>query len=286
MDATIVLNNGVHMPRVGFGVYQIEDPKECQASVEAALEAGYRAIDTAALYKNERAVGAAIAASGIPRSELFITTKVWHSQTSYDGALTSFQASLDKLGLDYLDLFLIHQPFNDIYGAWRALEELYSQERTRAIGVSNFYPSRLADLIDHAEVIPAVNQVEAHVLYQQRELKAFMNEHGIVMEAWAPLARGAENIFENPVLTKIAAAHGKSVAQVILRWLMERDIVIIPKSSHAERIRENFALFDFSLSAQEMELIANLDRGKPLFGDHRELATTKRLLARHVNLDD
>ncbi|MDO4911741.1 MAG: aldo/keto reductase [Corynebacterium sp.] len=284
MNPQIELNNGVLMPRVGFGVYQIEDLAECQRSVETALEVGYRSIDTATLYKNESAVGAAIKASAVAREDLFITTKVWHSQTSYEGVMRSFEYSMEKLGLDYLDLYLIHQPFHDIFGAWRAMEELYAKGLIRAIGVSNFFPARLADILAYGDVVPAVNQVEAHVLHQQREAQAFMAEHGIRMEAWAPLARGVDDVFQHPVLLEIAKSHAKSVPQVILRWLMQRDVIIIPKSSKPERIRENFELFDFELTEDEMARIAELDRGQPAFGDHTELATAQRLLGRHVEI--
>lgn len=283
-SSSVTLSPSVELPRIGFGVYQIVDEKECESSVSDALEVGYRAIDTATLYANERSVGRAIAASGIPRDQLCVTTKVWHSQNFYEGAKLSVESSLEKLGLDYLDLVLIHQPFNDIYGAWRALEELYDSGLVRAIGVSNFYPARLADLIDHVRIKPSLNQVEAHVLYQQHEAQKYMDSVGVVMQAWAPLARAREDVFSHPVLVGIAQQYDKTVAQVILRWLLQRGIVIIPKTTHKARMVENFDIFDFNLSTEQVEAINALDAGVPLFGDHRELATAQRLLGRTVSL--
>lgn len=242
---TVTLNNGVKMPILGFGVYQIPDAEECENAVYEALSAGYRLIDTASGYLNEEAVGRAIKRSGIPREELFITTKLWIQDAGYESAKLSFAKSLKKLGLDYLDLYLIHQPFGDYYGAWRAMEELYHEGKIRAIGVSNFLPDRLMDLIVHNKVVPAVNQVETHPFFQQTDNAAFMKEQGVQIESWGPFAEGRYNLFSNEVLTGIAAKHNKSVAQVVLRWLIQRDIVAIPKSVRKERIVENFDIFNF-----------------------------------------
>lgn len=274
---TVTLNNGVKMPLLGFGVYQIPDAEECENAVYEALKAGYRLIDTAAGYLNEEAVGRAIKRSGVPREELFITTKLWIQDAGYESAKLAFAKSLRKLGLDYLDLYLIHQPFGDYYGAWRAMEELYHEGKIRAIGVSNFLPDRLMDLIVHNKVVPAVNQVETHPFLQQTDNAAFMKEQGVQIESWGPFAEGRNNLFSNEVLTGIAAKHNKSVAQVVLRWLVQRDIVAIPKSVHKERIIENFDIFDFELSADDMSQIAALDTGESLFFSHRDPEIAKRL---------
>lgn len=266
----VKLNNGVEMPILGFGVYQILDPEACEQAVYDALMAGYRSIDTAAAYENEEAVGRAIRRSGIPREELFITTKLWISDAGYESAKKAFEESMLKLGLKYLDLYLIHQPFGDVYGSWRAMEELYKEGRIRAIGVSNFYPDRLADLILHNEIAPAVNQVETHPFHQQTAAAEFMRSKGVQIESWAPFAEGRNGLFSNELLLKIAAKHGKTVAQVVLRWLIQRDVVCIPKSVHKERIAENFDVFGFELGDDDMAAIAALDRPESSFLNHRD----------------
>lgn len=280
----VTLNNGIKMPQLGFGVYQIRDPKECEKAVLDAISVGYRLIDTAASYGNEEAVGEAIRKCGVPREELFITTKLWISDTSYEGAKKAFQKSLDKLRLQYLDLYLIHQPLNDYYGAWRAMEELYQEGKVRAIGVCSFYPDRLADLISFQKVAPAVNQVEANVFFQQREAQRYMQSRNVVMEGWAPFAEGKNDLFHNETLQKIGQKHGKTVAQVVLRWLLQRGIVCIPKSVKKECMEENFAVFDFQLDKSDMEQIAALDTGKSCFFDHRDPAVVENLagLVRNV----
>lgn len=266
------LNNGVEMPMIGYGVFQVPDAKECEQGVTWALEAGYRLIDTAAAYFNEEAVGAAIAKSGIPREDLFVTTKLWIQDYGYDAARRGFEASLEKLGLDYLDLYLLHQPFNDYYGAWRALEDLYEEGRIRAIGVSNFEPVRLADLMAHNRIAPAVNQVEHHPFFQQRPLKQLAAANGVALEAWGPFAEGSHGIFENPVLAAVAEKHGKTTAQVILRWQIQEGVVAIPKSVHVNRIAENIDVFDFALDADDMAAIAALDTGRSDIVDHHDPA--------------
>lgn len=273
----VVLNNGVEMPILGFGVYQISDAEECERSVFDAIQAGYRLIDTAAAYVNEEAVGKAIKRSGVPREEFFITTKLWVQDASYEGAKAAFQKSLDRLGIDYLDLYLIHQPFGDYYGAWRAMEELYEAGKIKAIGVCNFYPDRLADLILHNKIVPAVNQIETHVFFQRTKDQALMDEHGVRIESWGPFAEGRNDMFRNTALLSIARRHNKSVAQVILRWLTQRGVVAIPKSVHKERIIENFQIFDFQLDATDLETIASLDTGKSLFLDHHDPEVAKWL---------
>lgn len=267
---TVTLNNGVAMPLLGTGVFQIPDPAECERCVADALRIGYRLIDTAASYGNEAAVGAALRGSDIPRDELFVTTKLWVQDAGYDLAKRAFEVSMRKLGLDTLDLYLIHQPYGDVHGAWRAMEELLRDGRVRAIGVSNFQPDRLVDLIIHNEVVPAVNQVETHPYCQQVDAATFMHEQGVVPESWAPFAEGKNDIFHNPVLEAVASRHRKSVAQVILRWLVQRQIPAIPKSVHPERMVENFQIFDFELDSQDMAAIATLDTGASLFFDHRD----------------
>ncbi|MFS0726031.1 aldo/keto reductase [Paenibacillus sp. 1P07SE] len=262
---TVTLNNGVKMPIIGFGVYQVPDAKQCENTVYEALTAGYRLIDTAAGYLNEEAVGHAIKRSGVPREELFITTKLWVQDAGYESAKLAFAKSLKKLQLDYLDLYLIHMPFGDYYGAWRAMEELYREGRIKAIGVSNFLPDRLMDLIAHNDIVPAVNQIETHPFQQQINSAAFMKEHGVQHQSWAPFAEGRNNLFSNDRLTEIAHKHSRSVAQVVLRWLVQRDIVVIPKSVHKERLIENFTIFDFELGAEDMTLISSLDAGESLF---------------------
>ena len=266
----VTLNNGIQMPVLGFGVYQITDPAECEQAVYDALMAGYRLIDTAAAYKNEEAVGKAVIKSGIPRDELFITTKLWIQDTGYDSTKKAFEESLKKLQTDYLDLYLIHQPFGDIYSSWRAMEDLYNEGKIRAIGVSNFLPDRLLDLILHNKITPAVNQVETHPFLQQIENAKFMKENNVQIESWAPFAEGKNNIFQNEILLSIAGKYNKSVAQTILRWLTQRDIVVIPKSVRKERIIENFDIFDFELSKEDMEKIVTLNTDQSSFFSHRD----------------
>jgi len=273
----VTLNNGVKMPIIGFGVYQVPDAEECERAVYEALMTGYRLIDTAAGYLNEEAVGRAIKRSGVTREELFITTKLWVQDASYESAKLAFAKSLKKLQLDYLDLYLIHQPFGDYYGAWRAMEELYREGKIKAIGVSNFLPDRLMDLIVHNEIVPAVNQIETHPFYQQMETTAFMKEQGVQHQSWAPFAEGRGNMFGNELLTSIAVKHNKSVAQVVLRWLVQREVVVIPKSVRKERIVENFDIFDFELSTDDMEQISTLDTRESLFLSYRDPEVAKMM---------
>ncbi|MDY8094811.1 aldo/keto reductase [Paenibacillus polymyxa] len=274
---TVTLNNGVKMPIIGFGVYQVPDAEECENAVYEALMAGYRLIDTASGYLNEEAVGRAINRSGVPREQLFITTKLWVQDAGYESAKHAFAKSLKKLQLDYLDLYLIHQPFGDYYGAWRAMEDLYREGKIRAIGVSNFLPDRLMDLIVHNEIVPAVNQIETHPFYQQTESAAFMKEHGVQHQSWAPFAEGLNNMFKNEVLLSIAEKYNKSVAQVVLRWLVQREVVVIPKSVRKERIVENFDIFDFELSADDIEQISALDTRESLFLSYRDPEVAKMM---------
>ena len=274
---TVCLNNGVQMPLEGFGVFQVPDAAQCEQAVSDALEAGYRLIDTVAAYMNEEAVGNAIRTSDIPRKDLFITTKLWVQDADYESAKKAFETSLNKLGLEYLDLYLIHQPFHDYYGAWRAMEELYKEGRIRAIGVSNFYPDRLVDLCVNAEIIPAVNQVECHPFFQQKDALKVMKEYGVQPEAWGPFAEGKNNFFQNPILAEIAAKYGKSVAQVALRWNVQRGVVVIPKSVHKERIQENFNIWDFELSDKDMETISDMDIGHSEIINHFTADTAKWL---------
>ncbi len=273
----VVLNNGVEMPVLGFGVYQITDADECERSVYEALQTGYRLIDTAAAYQNEEAVGRAIKRSGVAREEIFVTTKLWVSDAGYESAKRAFDRSLQRLQLEYLDLYLIHQPYGDVYGSWRAMEELHREGRVRAIGVSNFHTDRLMDLIVHNEVVPAVNQVETHPFHQQVEAQQFMREHGVQIESWGPFAEGRNNIFGNELLHSVAGKYDKTVAQVILRWLVQREVVVIPKSVRKERIVENFSIFDFELSPGDMDAVATLDTGASLFFDHRDPKMVKML---------
>ncbi|MFC9912877.1 aldo/keto reductase [Streptomyces sp. NPDC127197] len=265
----VTLNNGVQMPVLGFGVYAIA-PEHTEQAVTDALAAGYRHIDTAAGYENEEAVGRAIAKSGIPRDELFITTKLWVQDAGEDSTKRAFDRSLRRLGLDYLDLYLIHQPFGDYYGAWRAMQDINRQDAARAIGVSNFYADRLVDLIDHNEITPAVNQIETHPYFQRGADQDLMRKRGVQLQSWGPLAQGRDDLFTDPVLTEIAIAHGKTVAQVVLRWLIQRSIVVIPKSVRPERMAENIDVFDFQLTEDEMNRIATLDTGASSIFDHRD----------------
>lgn len=280
----ITLNNGIEMPVLGFGVYQVTDLDECEKSVNLALEAGYRLIDTAAAYMNEGAVGRAIKHSGVEREKVFITTKLWIQDAGYDRTRKAFEKSLANLGVDYLDLYLIHQPFGDVYGAWRAMEELYREGKVRAIGVSNFAPDRLMDLMVHNEVVPAVNQIATHPFCQQIRALEFLQKHQVQMESRGPFAEGKHNIFKNETLVSIAQKHHKSVAQVILRWLTQRGVVAIPKSVHRERIIENLNIFDFHLSAEDMTAIAALDTGQSSFFDHRDPEIVEWLGKRALNL--
>ncbi len=273
----VKLNNGIDMPMLGFGVFQISDLKECERSVVDALGVGYRLIDTAASYENEEAVGNGIKSSGVPRDELFITTKLWIADTGYEATKRAFQRSIGRLQLDYLDLYLIHQPYGDVFGSWHAMEELYTEGLIKAIGVSNFHPDRFMDFIVHNEVVPAVDQIETHPFHQQVETQKFLEENHVQIESWGPFAEGKNNIFHNRLLLSIAEKHGKSVAQVILRWLIQRGIVVIPKSVRRERMTENFDIFDFGLEDEEMKAIRTLDTATSLFFDHRDPAMVKLL---------
>lgn len=273
----VALNNGIQMPREGFGVFQVPDPAQCEQAVLDAIRTGYRLIDTAAAYMNERAVGAALKKCGVPREDLFITTKLWVQDASYEGAKAAIERSLDNLGLDYLDLYLIHQPVGDYVGAYRAMEEAYRGKQLRAIGVCNFYPARLADLCETVDVIPAVNQAELHPFFQQENALALMKEYGIVPEAWGPFAEGKFGIFTHPVLTKIGGKYGNSAAQVALRWNVQRGVVVIPKSVHRERMVQNFDIWDFQLSREDMEEISKLDVGHSEIVNHDDPGFIKML---------
>ena len=274
---TVTLNNGVVMPQIGYGVYQVS-PAECERCVSDALSVGYRMIDTAQAYHNEEGVGAAVKKSGIARDELFLVSKVWTSNYGFDKAKASIDESLRKLGTDYIDLMLLHQPFCDRYGAYRALEAAYKEGKVRAIGVSNFYPDHFIDLASNVEIVPAVNQVETHVFDQQIEAQGYMKEFGTHMMAWAPLAEGRNNFFTNPVLETIGEKYGKSVAQVALRWLIQRDVIIIPKSVHVERMQQNLDILDFELSQDDMAAIAGLDTKQSLFFDHHAPEVVKMFM--------
>ena len=275
MKRQVVLNNRVKMPILGFGVYQVTNLAECERSVLDALHTGYRLLDTAAAYRNEKAVGKAIRRSGVARDELFVTTKLWVQDAGYEKTMKAFDRSLRRLGLDVLDLYLIHQPYGDVYGAWRAMEELYREGRVRAIGVSNFSPDRVMDLIVHNEVVPAVNQIETHPFCQQIEAQQFLRENRVQIESWGPFAEGKNRIFRNAILRDVARRHGKTVAQVILRWLLQRGVVAIPKSVHTERIAENFDVFDFALAPKEMTAIGTLDTKTSSFLDHTDPKVVK-----------
>ena len=271
----VTLNNGIKMPLEGFGVFQVPDPAQCKQAVLDAINSGYRLIDTAAAYMNEEAVGAAIKESGVDRSELFITTKLWVQDADYESAKKAIETSLEKLGLDYLDLYLIHQPMGDYVGAYRAMEEAYDEGRIRAIGVSNFYPDRYLDLFHFSRIKPAVNQVETHVFQQQKVAKEYMKKNGTQIMSWGPFAEGKNDYFNNPVLKKIGEKYGKSVAQTALRFLLQSDVVLIPKSTHKNRMEENFNIFDFSLTDEEMKEIEALDTGNSLFFSHYDPATVE-----------
>ena len=273
----VTLNNGVEMPILGFGVFQVTDLVECERSVLDAISTGYRLIDTAASYGNEEAVGNAIKRSGVAREDLFITTKLWIQSNGYEGTKKAFENSLMRLQLDYLDLYLMHQPFGDVYGEWRAMQDLYKEGKVRAIGVSNFQPDRLIDLIVHNEIIPAINQIETHPFHQQIETQKFLKENNVQIQSWGPFAEGKNNIFQNELLLSIAQQYNKSIAQVILRWLTQRGVVAIPKSVRKERMEENFNIFDFNLSDDNMNEIKQLDTKSSLFFDHRDPAMVKWL---------
>lgn len=280
----VKLNNGVEMPILGFGVFQIKDLEECERSVVDAIETGYRLIDTAASYMNEEEVGKAIKRSGVAREELFITTKLWITSNGYDDTKKSFERSLQRLHMDYLDLYLIHQPFGDVYGEWRAMQDLYKEGKIRAIGVSNFQPDRMIDLIIHNEVIPAVNQIETHPFHQQIDTQKFLQENNVQVESWGPFAEGKNDLFHNGLLASIGKKYNKSIAQVVIRWLTQRGVVTIPKSVHKERIAENFNSLDFELSAEDMETIKLLDSNKSAFFDHRDPVMVKWLGERKLDV--
>jgi 2,5-diketo-D-gluconate reductase A len=279
----VKLNNGVEMPILGFGVFQVTDLLECERSVMDAISTGYRLIDTAQSYGNEEAVGSAIKKAGVPRKDLFITTKLWIQSHGYEGAKKAFENSLQTLQLDYLDLYLIHQPLGDVYGEWRAMEELYKEGKVRAIGVSNFHPDRLIDLIVHNEIVPAVNQIETHPFHQQNETQRFLQDNNVQIESWGPFAEGKNNLFHNELLDSIGNKYNKTIAQVVLRWLTQRGVIAIPKSVRRERMAENINIFDFELSADDMESIKALDTASSAFFDHRDPAMVKWLGERKLN---
>lgn len=281
---TVKLNNGVEIPILGFGVFQITDPDECERSVVDAIQTGYRHIDTAASYLNEEAVGRGIKRSGVAREELFITTKLWIQRNGYEGTKKAFENSLKRLQSDFVDLFLIHQPFGDVYGEWRAMEELHQQGKVRAIGVANFYPDRIMDLMIHNEITPAVNQIEVNPFNQQIDTQTFLQENNVQVEAWAPFAEGKNNVFKNKLLLSIAEKHSKSVAQIILRWLVQRGIIVLAKSTHKERMMENISVLDFELSAEDMMAITTLDTKTSSFFDHRDPEKVKWLGTRKLDI--
>ena len=270
-----VLSNGIKMPMVGFGVFQVDDQKVCEQAVLDAIEVGYRSIDTAATYLNEEAVGRAVAASGVKREELFITTKLWVQDHGYDNTKRAFEKSLKKLGLDYLDMYLIHKPYGDYYGSWRAMEDLYKEGLIKAIGVTSFPSERLLDLFLHNEIKPMVNQIETNVWFQRKEEEEFLKKEGIAHEAWAPYAEGNNDVFNAPVLKEIGEKYGKSTGQVMLRWLIQRDVIVIPKSVKKERMKQNIDVFDFELAAEDMERIAAMDTGKSTIHDPQDLETAR-----------
>ena len=281
---TIKLYNGVEIPILGFGVFQIADPAECERSVVDAIEVGYRHIDTAASYMNEEAVGRGIRKSGIAREELFITTKLWIQSNGYENTLKAFDRSLNRLQLDTIDLYLIHQPFGDVYGEWRAMEELYQQGKVRAIGVSNFQPDRIMDLMVHNKIVPAINQIEVNPFQQQVDSQKFLQDNSVMAEAWAPFAEGRNNIFQNELLLSIAAKHNKSIAQVILRWLVQRGVIALAKSTRKERMIENISVFDFELSAEDMAAVTTVDTKTSSFFDHRDPEKVKWLGTRTLDV--
>ena len=280
----VKLNNGVEIPILGFGVFQITDPAECERSVIDAIEVGYTHIDTAASYQNEEAVGRGIKQSGVVREKLFITTKLWIQSNGYENTLNAFERSLKRLQTDYVDLYLIHQPFGDVYGEWRAMEELYGQGKIRAIGVSNFQPDRMMDLMIHNKITPAVNQIEVNPFQQQINTQTFLQDNSVMVEAWAPFAEGRNNIFQNEILLSIGAKHKKSVAQVVLRWVMQRGIIALAKSTRKERMIENINVLDFELSVEDMATIATLDTKTSSFFDHRDPKMVKWLGERKLDV--
>ena len=279
----VLLNNGVEMPILGFGVFQIPNESECKQAVIDAIKTGYRLIDTAASYQNETAVGNAIKKSEVPRNELFITTKLWASDMGYENTKLAFQKSIDKLQLDYLDLYLIHQPYGDVFGSWKAMQELYHEGKIKAIGVANFHPDRVIDLIINSGFTPAVNQIETHPFHQQIETHQFLTDNNVQIQSWGPFAEGKNDIFNNETLKTIAVKYNKSVAQVILRWLTQRGIIAIPKSVRKERMKENFDIFTFELSETEMQTIQTLDNKTSLFFDHRDPNMVKWISERKLN---
>lgn len=273
----VKLNNGVMMPQMGYGVYQIA-PDVCERHVAEALSVGYRMIDTAQAYHNEEGVGRAVADCGIPRDEIFLVSKVWISNYGYDKAKASIEDSLRRLHTDYIDLMLLHQPFCDRYGSYRALQDAYREGKVRAIGVSNFYPDHFIDLAENMDIVPAVNQVETHVFCQQQEAQAIMQGYGTQIMSWGPFAEGRNNLFSNPILKEVSGRYGKTIAQVALRWLLQRGVIIIPKTTHVERMKENLDIFDFSLSDDDMALIATLDTGNSLFFDHHSAEAARMFM--------
>ena len=280
------LNNNKKMPLVGFGVYQIADLKQCEEAVSNALSVGYRSLDTAQSYLNEKAVGNAIANSGIKREDIFLTTKLWVENQGEDNALRAIENSLKRLKTDYLDLFLIHQPFGDYYGSWRAMEKLYKEGVLKAIGISNFYPDRFIDLYYHAQIKPMVNQIEVNPYFQRYDVQALLNEFNTTTEAWAPFAEGKNKLFENPTINQIAQKHGKTAAQVVLRWLTQRNIVVLPKSTHKERMQENIDIFNFKLDEDDINAIKTLDIGKSQFFSHSDPEIAKWMCTRKLQIDD
>ncbi len=279
----VTLNNGIEMPILGFGVFQIPNESECEQAVIDAIKTGYRLIDTAASYQNETAVGNAIKKSEVPRNELFITTKLWASDMGYENTKLAFQKSIDKLQLDYLDLYLIHQPYGDVFGSWKAMQELYHEGKIKAIGVANFHPDRVMDLIINSGFTPAINQIETHPFHQQIETHQFLTDNNVQIQSWGPFAEGKNDIFNNETLKTIAVKYNKSVAQIILRWLTQRGIIAIPKSVRKERMKENFDVFTFELSETEMQTITTLDNKTSLFFDHRDPNMVKWISERKLN---
>jgi 2,5-diketo-D-gluconate reductase A len=284
MMQTVKLNNGVEIPILGFGVFQITDPTECERCVVDAIQCGYSHIDTAASYQNEEAVGKGIKQSGVPRENLFITTKLWIQRNGYEATIRAFENSLRRLQLDFIDLYLIHQPFGDVYGEWRAMEELYQQGKVRAIGVSNFFPDRIMDLMIHNKITPAINQIEVNPFQQQVDTQKFLQDNNVQFEAWAPFAEGRNNIFQNELLMSIAAKHKRSIAQVILRWLLQRGLIVLAKTTHQERMIENINVFDFELNAEDLAAITTLDTKTSCFFDHRDPEKVKWLGERKLDV--